>query len=325
MPVAVAVAVGGSGAAGGVEPATWIFSSMAPEGSPSASVLDEVARAIERSAGGRVRVRPRHGGVLGDEASTLELCRQGRIQMWAGSTGAASASVPALSVLDTPYLFEDLAAFQQIMARDVLGGPRMTAHLRERGLTQLGMGFIGWRALSTTSRAVRRPEDLRGLALRIQASPLHRAMWRPLGARLVEVSLPQVPDAFRDRRVEATDLPALYIFAASLADQIRHYTPTRHVLQSAVLFVNRRALEALPAGAQKALLVRRPELEARATRVGEQLEDELVQALGARGVSVVTLAPAEKQAFRRALAPARAQAVTIGGPAGKETLEAIAR
>ncbi len=321
----MAVAVFGLGAAGGGEPLTWVLSSMAPEGSPSAAVLDEVARTLERAAVGRVRVRARHGGALGDEASTLELCQKGRIQMWAGSTGAASASVPALSVLDAPYLFEDLAAFQRIAGRDVLGGPRMTAHLREHGLAHLGMGFIGWRALSTTRKAIRRPEDLRGLALRIQPSPLHRAMWRPLGVRLVEVALPQVVEAFRDQRVEATDLPALYIFAASLADQIHHFTPTRHVLQSAVLFVNRRAFDELPASAQRTLLKHRTELVTKATRVGEMLDDELVQALAAKGVAVVALTPGEKEAFRRALAPAHAEALAIGGPAGTEILEAIGR
>lgn len=148
-----------------LEPSRWALVTIAPEGSPAERTVQDTIRTIEQAAGGRLRIRPRMGGEVADESTTLELCRKGTAQMWAGSLGAVAAVVPELAVLETPYLFRDAGAFAAALRTDFLRSPKLLAALRARGLEPFGISFLGWRAMSSRTRPVRTPADLKGLQI----------------------------------------------------------------------------------------------------------------------------------------------------------------
>jgi C4-dicarboxylate-binding protein DctP len=310
-----------AGPATAAPPSEWVFASVAPEGSPTAQVMDDIARAIERAAHGRLRIRARHGGVVADEVTTLGLVKQGRIQMWAGSIGAISELVPAVSVLEAPFLFTSVAALAPATRASVLGTPRVARAFREQGLQLWSVAFIGWRALSSV-RPIRLPADLTGMRVRTQPAPIHRAMWARLGVKSTETHLNEVLAAFRSKTVEVADLPALYVFATSITDHVRYHTRTEHMMQVGAIVFNREAFGALPRKVQGEILALAAEYGQKTSQVHEKLEAELIAALRER-VTVLSLTADERAAWRRALAPVRADALRAAGPAGAELLRSL--
>jgi TRAP-type C4-dicarboxylate transport system substrate-binding protein len=322
LVVILAVLAGGSSPVA-AEQVEWTMASVAPDGSPSAILLAELARNIERAAGGKLRVRTRFGGVLGNEITTFEDCRRGRVQVWAGSVSAAEVAVPGVTVLDTPYVVEDLAAYQRAVKPTVFDGPLTSRAFRQAGLVPLTAGFVGWRAVSTRDRPVRLPSDLKGMRMRSLPSPLHGAMWRALGAEPKVTGLTEVLSAFRLKLVDAVDLQVVYLFATSLTDQIRFHTRTGHMAQTAAVVVNRDAFLKLPKKAQAELLARRSSWTARSNKVHGDLEIELVDALRAQGVTIIELSAAERAAWKAATASMAAEALRLGGKVGAEILGAM--
>ncbi len=302
---------------------TWRLGTIAPEGSPMSQLIGEFAQDLEKQSGGRIRVKTRLGGVLGDERTTFELCRQGRLEVWAGSSGAAADAVPALIALEAPYLFEDDAHFARAVPPERASEGPLGKAFADAGVFPYAMAAIGWRGLGTRTKAVRMPEDARGLRVRTQPTPLHEATWRAIGAVPHPTEMTEVNAAFRLGRVDALDMSVSWVFAVSLADQIKHYTRTDHMIQLALVTIHKGAFRALPAAAQKAILALRQHYAERATALQRTFEDELRATLVRQGTQVHALTTSEREAWRKVLRPLEADARRLGGPAGERLLADI--
>lgn len=303
----------------------WTLASISPESSEPAAFLQDFSRRIERATDGRVRIRTRLGGVIGDEQATLRMCQDGRIQIWAGSLSAAQAVVPDLAVLETPYLFDSVEDVDRALRGPMLDQPLVAKSFRDRGLVVIGGAFIGWRAMSTRSRPALEPSALRGMAARSTPVPLHRAMWRVLGALPKDLELPEVQPAYRDGAIDAIDVPVLYLFGTGVVDRLRYHVRTNHIAQIAFMVFNREAYGRLTRRQQQEILRLRTDLSTSSTRIHLALEEELLRALGQQGVQVLTPGPAEVAAWRHALAPVSGEAMRIAGPVGAELLRAVRR
>ena len=300
-------------------PTSWTLSSVAPEGSSIDGVLRSFVKGVEKASKGQVRGRVRLGGVLGDEISTLDLLRQNKVQVWAGSLGAAAARFGALGALELPYLFADLQDMQRIERMVVAEVSRL---LEPEGITTVGLAFVGWRGVSSREKPIRRPEDLRGLRVRSQHTPMHLAMWKRLGTTPQVMELPDLGLAFSSKLIDVFDVPPAYIFATSLGGRVKHYTRTEHMMQLGLVLASKRAVDAQPALAE---FVRRTggEMSRTAGAASAREETDLLRQLGAAGTAVISLDAGERKAWRDALAPLGGEVRVLAGPSGEALLGTV--
>ena len=301
----------------------WVVAASAPPDSPLIQLATEPYMArLEQVTG--VRVVRRWGSTGGDEATMVEGATLGRIQLAFVSAGALARALPSIGVLDVPHLFDDHRTMLARTRLPRLEQPGLSAELKKAHLSlAAGPFFAGWRSVSSL-RAVRSPGDLRGLRVRSQSSPIQLAMWRALGATPLETDMREVALALRSRSIEVVDLPPLWLFATSAASEVKHFTPTRHIMQTAFGVFHRETFEALPAPVRQAARQVLEEAVQKACLVSEQLERELVELLPKQGVEVHALDAREREAWRAALAPVAAQASSLG-PAAEQLLEAVRR
>jgi TRAP-type C4-dicarboxylate transport system substrate-binding protein len=281
----------------------WFFASIAPEGSPAGNFVEAASNLIARSSGGKIRVKRRMGGVLGDEQDTALECQHGKIQVFAGSLGAVASLVPELRFLEQPYLFPDVATFQRVMKG--LGNgrrPEVQALFNRRGLVILGMAAIGWRNISSVRKAIHTPSDLQGLRLRSQPAELHLEMWKAFGAVPKSLALTELNSGLEIQVVEAFDVPATFVYATSLDARIKYYTLSRHILQIGLIVVNKAAWDALPTAWRTRIFDGMQEVTLRGEREISKLDEDLIAMLPRRGVSVIQPTDEELGAFRAAAA-----------------------
>ncbi len=321
--LALVALVGWTSSAAAAEPVQWMLASITPEGSPQEADIHDLSRSLEEATGGRVRVRTRLGGVVADELTTLELCKQGRVQVWVGSVGAVAATIPAVSIFEAPYLFDDVAAFDRATRGDLLRRPGVLKAFHAQGLEPIGVAFVGWREMGSVSRPLRVPADLKGLRARSQPVPLHRAMWKLLGAIPHELALGDMKGAFEAKQVDVSDVPPLYVYATSISSHLKFLTRTDHMTQAGLVLISRDAFAKLPKRTQQAIHALRVEKASRFTRSSQRFEEEMLELLRKQGVGVITPTPVERAAWRKALAPLRSEAVRLSGPAGADLLKAI--
>ncbi len=275
----------------------WTFGSVSPEGSWYWELSDDIARSIERAVPG-LKIKRRFGGVLGDEASTLQMVRQDRLDLWAGSLGALADLEPRFGLLELPFAFRDGAALQAGFARIDRGHkgglPEAAA---KRDLAMLHMGLAGWRNLASLDKPIRTAADLRGVRARAQAGRVHRAMWQAFGAVPVEAPLNGLVEQLREQKLTALDVPITFLFATSSHEVVKSFTVTRHVPQFAVLVASKSAWASLPAALRERARQASLGAAGRHEPQLDQLEEELIAQLAKRGATILRPTAVERQTF----------------------------
>lgn len=169
---------GGGAAAGGKE-MTIKIGTVLTEESATGRALAELKKDLEATSGGRIKVEPYYGGVLGSADAVAEMVQAGDVQMMTQTPLGVEMQIPVLATLNQHYMFDDLDHAHRFLEGE--GGQFMYDawnSMEMQGLTTFALGF---RELSNNKREVKSMADLKSLTLR-GYSPVQIAAWQAVGA-----------------------------------------------------------------------------------------------------------------------------------------------
>lgn len=276
--------------------------SLAPQGTPWETLLTRVRKRIEKASGGKLKIKPYLGGVLGSENSMVEATKAGTSQqMFGGSTSAVAALVPELDLFELPYLFRDLKEADYVMDKVVRDD--MAALLAKRGLILLGWSENGYRNFGTKNAFITDPSKLKGLKMRAQESLVHIEMYKAFGASPVPIAATEVLSSLQTGVVDGFDNTPLFSFAASWYTAIKYYTVTEHIYQPAAIILNKSFYDGLSPELQKAITDAPEDETDWGRKAVRALTDELLKNFERAGIQVKSLTPAEKAEFAKLVKP----------------------
>ncbi len=173
-------------------PERWVLSNVHIETYPTARGLADLAErvAADPALSSRMTIDLQLGGVLGNEKEALEKLRFGAIQMACVSAAPLQEFAPVAGVLALPFLFESSEELFRTLEGEI--GAEIVEGISEAGFVPLAWFDAGERSFYNRTRPIRRPEDLRGLKIRVQRSELMRDMVEALGASPVALGFKQV-------------------------------------------------------------------------------------------------------------------------------------
>lgn len=295
--------------------------SVAPEGTPWEQQIRRTAKSIFDISSGKVKLKFYLGGKKGDEKSLVRQCRDGSVELVAVSTAALATQVPALQVLELPFLFDSTAEADYILDEHLYGPVKKL--LAKRGYTMYQWAENGWQNFGLKDAFVTGPAALKGRKMRSQESPVHLATWRGFGASPVEMSVSEVLPALKTGLVEGFGQTPLFTFAAGWHQGIKHYTISHHVYQPAIMVYSKKWFDKQSKPIQNALLSN-IETDTKAGRLGvRQLEPGLLQNFVAYGIKLHELTPSERADFKVAAATIRKQYEKTASRSAKRLLRAI--
>lgn len=295
---------------------------IAPAGSPWIQSLELMKKNVEAGGSGmQFQIFP--GGQLGDEVQLAEGTQFGTIECSGISAGALATLVPSFDVFELPYVWNSAEEayyvidnhFRDYFARELL----------KHGMVLLGWSENGWRSFHTRNRAIRRPEDLRGLRMRSQESPIHLAFWRALGANAQPMAVTDVYQAVERGVIDGGENTIVLTMATGWAEVVKHVTISRHIYQPAVLVCNRKAWDRLNAAQQKRIAdaMTLTEKDMR-QRLAESEKETLALFRTDLKIQVVELSAAQSDEFRKRTAGVIAQP-DIRRHLGTEVLQVLER
>lgn len=168
----------GAGAAGGKE-ITIKIGTVLTEESATGRALAEMKKDLEETSGGRIKVEPYYGGVLGSADAVAEMVQAGDVQMMTQTPLGVEMQITELATLNQHYMFDDLAHAHRFLEGE--GGQFLYDswnRMEMQGLTTFALGF---RELSNNKREVKSTADLKGMTIR-GYSPVQIAAWQAAGA-----------------------------------------------------------------------------------------------------------------------------------------------
>jgi tripartite ATP-independent transporter DctP family solute receptor len=263
---------------------------------------------VKQRTSGRINIKlyPGVSLVQGDQTREFTALRQGVIDMAIGSTINWSPQVKELNLFSLPFLMPDYAAIDAITQGEP--GKEIFKTLEKGGVVPLAWGENGFRELSNSKRDIRKPEDLKGLKLRVVGSPLFIDTFTALGANPTQMSWADAQPALASGAVDGQENPLSIYTAAKLHTVAqKHLTLWGYVADPLIFVVNRDVWESwTPADReivrQAAVEAGKQEIELARKGLTEG-EPPVLKDIAANGVSVVKLSPAEREAFVKGTRP----------------------
>ena len=278
--------------------------------------IDVLAQEVEKGTKGRIIIKNFFSGSLGGERESIESVQLGTQELTGTSTGPIPNFVPAVKILDIPFLFRDKAH-----ARAVLDGPIGQAMLKEfdsKGFKALAWSENGVRHMTNNKRPINLPDDLKGLKMRTMENPVHVAAYKGFGIITTPMAFPEVFTALQQGVVDGQENPLSVIMAAKFEQVQKYMTLTAHVYSPALLLMNKASFDKLSPADQKVFLDA-AKLAVVATRARVDKDDASgVTELRSKGMSIIE--NFDKAAFVAKLAPVFTQ---FEKEFGKDKIDAI--
>ena len=257
------------------------------------------AAAVNRRSHGLLTIEVYPNGQLAREQASIESLTTGVLDLTIQGTSFLQPLFPRYQIFDLPFLFRNLAAGYRVLDGSI--GREFFAELETRGIVGLAWGAGGgFKELSTTSKAIVAPEDLKGLRIRIMTGAVYLATYQALGAIPVTIDFAEAYTALEQHTVDGMDLGLNAVADGKFYTVIKHVAMSNHILSLGPLIGSKSKVEALPSALQEVL-----KTEAKAivpfwrSLVARQLADS-ADVLKRNGVAFTET---DYSAFRKAVDP----------------------
>jgi len=264
------------------------------------------AELVKEKTQGRIVVKQYPGTSLvgGDQTKEYTAIRQGAIDMAIGSTINWSPQVKELNIFAMPFLMPDYKAIDALTQGEV--GREIFRILESKDTVPLAWGENGFRELSNSKHPVRKPEDLKGLKIRVVGSPLFLETFAALGANPTQMSWADAVPALSSGAVDGQENPLTVYTVAKLATAAnqKYLTIWGYVADPLIFVVNKEVWNSWSPADQKA--VREAAIQAGKENVILARKglippnDTLLKEIKASGVNVSSLTLKEKEVFKKA-------------------------
>lgn len=247
-------------------------------GEIATDMFQEFADNVKARTKGEVNIRVYPAEQLGKEVDLVLQVKSGALDISAPSLPALSSLMPALEIASAPFLWKDWNE-----ADTVIKGPAFQPVFDEladkQNVLMLTKTFYwGWRNLTTRDKAVRTPDDMAGLKIRVPESPVWVEMVRAIGAAPTPIAFGEVYTALQQHTVDGQENPIPTIFSRKFYEVQGYLSLTRHMLQSNSMIINKTSFGKLSPDQQKILMeeaaaVAQKDLKLQQERETSMLED----------------------------------------------------
>lgn len=198
-----------------------------PPGYPTVLAMEHMAATLREETEGRLDIKLYTGGQLGSERDTIEMTMFGGLDLNRISSAPLNPIAPATLVPALPFIFSSKQHMRE--AVDGAPGKRILRTLEPHGLKGLCFYDSGARSFYTTKKAIRTPDDLAGMKIRVQNSDLWVAMMDALGANATPMSFSEVFQALVQGVVDGAENNWPSYETTRHFEAAPYYSTTEHV------------------------------------------------------------------------------------------------
>ena len=260
------------------------------------------AKYVNEKSNGQIEVQVFPLGQLGGERSMTEQVQAGTLNMTAVTAGVLANFVPEMGIIEMPFIYPNRdVAYRTLDDKEVK--ERFAKYCDGKGFVFIGYTENEFRDMTNSKRPIKRPEDLKGLKIRVVESPVFIDTFRALGANPTPLPFPEIYNALQQKVIDGQDNPLFTSILMKFTEVNKFATVTNHILTECPVVVNKKFWNSLTAEQQK-IFRDAADVQIKVNR--EQNAKGRVDAMEkakAQKVDVYVLTAADREAFKKAVAP----------------------
>lgn len=268
------------------------------------------AEDVARATDGRVTIQVFPSGQLGSEKDAVEGLQIGSVQAGVIGSGSFQPIEPRMGIVEMPYAWptreKAFAAFDGEL------GAELSKLLAARNIVVLAWWENGYRHITTRKAPVTKPDDLKGVKIRVTPDKVRLDTFRALGAEPAPLAFGELYSALQQGVFDAQENPLSIIFSASFFEVQKHVALSGHVWGAACLVVAKKTWDQISPADQKALQDAAVKWRDAQRKMVGDADADLVAKLTAKGMTVNKVDPAP---FIAAVQPVWKAQESVYGPA----------
>jgi len=310
----VGVLVLGLAAAANAADFVFKLGHIADPENPYAKGAEKFAQLVKEKTGGKVEIQVFPSSQLGNQRDLVEGTQFGTIDFTMTSTAVLGNFLPQVAVFDLPFIFRDVQ--HAYKALDTVG---MEIAQKLQGMKLLAYYENGVRHMTNSKRPIRKPEDMKGLKIRVMEQPIYIEMIKALGGNPTPMAFGELFTALQQGVVDGQENPAAHIYTARFFEVQKYISLTAHTYSAEPMLVSLAAWNKLPKELQEKVQAAANESKDWQRDLCRQLEEGYWTKIRESGKSEINR-DVDKQAFADAT---RGVWAMFEKKVGKENIEKI--
>lgn len=199
------------------------------------------ARQVEEGTQGRYAVRVYANATLaqGNYQVMMEMIQAGTIQAGVESLTVLAAYNQDVSILNEPFLFQDVPHVARFLASDVPVWKKWMGQFEKSNLVILSSAPRPMRQLNNNQRIIKLPQDMNGMKFRVPMNQFYVSIFEALGAKPVPLSSSEIYSAIQLGTVNGEDNSVQTQYDFKTHEVAKCFTIINYIADASFLFMNR--------------------------------------------------------------------------------------
>ncbi len=207
---------------------------------------------VEKNSNGQIEVKVYPNEQLGKEKDLVTSIQTGTADIGIFGETLTTFGASKTMMVATPYLLRDSAHLHAVAGGEI--GKEIEQQIIDKvQLRPIAYFERGPREL-TSNRPIKKPEDLKGLKLRVPNVPLFVKTWEALGAKPTPMAFSEVFTSLQQGTIEGQENPYALIKSANFYEVQKYLNKTSHVRGWIYVCIGEKKFKSLSPELQKVIL-----------------------------------------------------------------------
>jgi tripartite ATP-independent transporter DctP family solute receptor len=209
------------------------------------------AELVKAKTHGKINIKPYYSSSLmrGAQLKSPQMVATGVIDCAYESTINTSTVIPAMNIFSLPFFINNFKNLDKMEHGRT--GADLFAAMNKIGLHGLAWAENGFREITNSKRAIRTPEDLKGLRIRVVGSPIFIDIFRQLGADPVNMNWGDAVTAFQQGVVDGQENPVGILVPLQIWQYHKYVTFWNYLVDPLIIYWNKKEWDAFPKNIQE--------------------------------------------------------------------------
>ncbi len=229
--------------AGAAQAQTLRSTDIHPDGYPTVEAVKFISKLLEQRTNGRLKINVFHSAQLGQEKDTIEQTRFGVIDINRINMAPFNNLIPATNVPSLPFIFRSVDHMRKVMDGPI--GDEILKEFEKHDLIGLAFYDSGARSFYNSKRPITKPDDMKGLKIRVQQSDMFIALVSALGANATPMNFGEVYSGLQTGLIDGAENNWPSFESTKHFEVSKFYSLTEHSLSPEVLVMSKKSFDKL--------------------------------------------------------------------------------
>ena len=283
---------------------TLKFSHVVSDNTPKGKAARFFEKRLEELSKGRIDVQVYPSSQLYKDNAVLKALRLDSVQMAAPSFSKFGKIVPQLALFDLPFLFKDIDQLHRVQDGPV--GEELKAMVTKKGIVALSFWDNHFKQLSSSKKALIKPEDAKGQKFRIMSSKVLEAQFHAVGANPQMMPFSEVYSGLQQGVIDGQENTNSNIYTKKFHEVQKYLTVTNHGYLGYLVVMSKKFWNKLPKDLQANVTQAMKEATDAERKYADELNTKQFNEIKAYAektgkLEIITLTPEQRAAWAEAV------------------------